>query len=261
MLAAVVVLVAVAAMVAVVPRGTTAISDSDALETFRARDAPRSAPVPVGPGPDEMTPPPGVYSYAASGEEVVQLGPLPAQTRILPDRITAIARGAVTRHGTAGCVEWTLNLFSEHVETTRYCRGEDAMVLDEHTKAQRVGALSPTATMVCDPGLVPISPGTSAKLRCELTLSGGPASIDADLTGPVRATAREAIVVDGVAIEVTPVAFDLEVGGDLSGSWTERTWWTDDMVPVRIERSLDLEGLASFSERSELALLSIEPVT
>ena len=49
--------------------------------------------------------------------------------------------------------------------------------------------------------------------------------------------------------------------GDLTGTWDETTWWTTEHLPVRIERTLDLSGPATFSETSKLQLISLTPAS
>ncbi len=259
------VLIAVAVVVAAVvglgvyllaPRGTSEISTDEAVDDFRSQgdggptggsdDSPEQDAVPAA----------GVYTFVASGEEVVKLGPLPAQTRPFPAEVTG-----VVLPGEQGCFEWTLNLFAEHVETTSYCVHGEELTLEHHTKQQQIGALSPTASMDCDPNTIPLTAGRSSDLDCHLTLSGGPASIAADLSGSASAGTAESVEVGGDEVTAVPVTIDFVVTGDLSGSWVETTWWGPDNLPVRVERSLDLQGPASFTENSRLDLLDLQPAT
>lgn len=235
------------------PRGTTAISEEDALEDFRgaqAQDAADTADATTG------TPALGVYPYAAEGEESVKLGPLPTETRPFPATITGVAANAVH-----GCFTWTVNFFVEHTEETRYCVVDDALRLDQHVKHQVIGALSPTATMVCDPALLLVPDTPSVDLSCELTLDGGPASIHATVTGTATTGRAETLTIGGQEAQATPVVVRYQVTGDLSGSWIETTWWTTDLLPVRIERDIDLRGPATFTEASKLQLVSLAPAT
>lgn len=239
------------------PRGTTQVTEEDAVEDYRAQGDASDDGSPTSPAEGERgTPEPGVYTFAATGEEVVKLGPLPAETRPFPATVTAVAVDAG-----GGCFDWTLNLFAEHTEDTRWCT-DPALRLTSHTKHQRIGALSPTATMSCDPDVVrpeDATDGTTADLSCRLQLSGSPASIAATLTGTATTGATETVVVGGDDVQATPVAVRLTVSGDLTGSWDETTWWTAEHLPVRIDRSLALSGLANFTETSKLELTSLEP--
>lgn len=244
-MAAVAVVVVAAAAVVVWPRGTTEVSQQDALERFREADrsvagrdrrSEDAADHADDDGGARRVPRPGVYSYSATGQEEVKLGPLPAQTRPLPATVTAV----VVDDG--DCFTWTVNLFAEHTEDTRYCVEAGDLRVDGHTKHQRIGALSPTASMTCDPSVVRADEAEPLGLRCTLQLSGGPASITATLTG--SATPREAVTMEvgDDRVEASPVTVAYEVAGDLAGTWTETTWWSASNLPVRVERSLRLEA-------------------
>ncbi|HEY9566232.1 MAG TPA: hypothetical protein VIR30_20925 [Nocardioides sp.] len=258
--AAVVVLAGAAGAFVLWPRGTTAVSEQEALDDFRSRteetrsasasDAVRSD------GPAAL-PAPGVYTYSASGQEEVKLGPLPADARPLPATVTAVVVDAGD-----GCFELTVNLFAEHTEDTRYCADPSGgLTLDGHTKHQRIGALSPVATLSCDPGTL-IEPGLdTVALSCDLSLDGGPASINATLAGTATRGASDELSIGDQTVEVTPLTVTYEVSGDLTGTWTETLWLTETFLPAKIERSLDLSGPATFVEHSELTLLDLSPST
>lgn len=250
--ALVVVVIAVIAAFVLWPRGTTEVTAEDALTDFRERG---SVPA-TEPPADAVVPAPGVYTFAAQGQEEVKLGPLPAQTRPLGETVTAVVVDAGD-----GCFDWTLNLFAEHTEDTRYCADGSNLQLSSHTKHQKIGALSPTATMSCDPSVIRGAGTDPLDLRCTLTLSGGPASITASVSGTATARAPESVTVGERSVEATPVTVAFEVTGDLTGSWTEETWWGPANLPVRINRTLDLKGLATFSEKTELTLTSLEPAS
>lgn len=260
-------LVAAAAVVAVVvavaawslwPRGAREVSEEEALEDFRSRTTTASSTADeAGSSDAPTTPAPGVYTYRATGEEEVKLGPLPTETRTLPETVTAV----VVDDGD-GCFTLTLNLFAEHTEDTRYCVADDGTVtLAEHVKHQRIGALSPTATVGCDPDVLVVPGSDTTDLRCDLSLAGGPATITAELVGTASTAAVEARTVGGTEVEATPLTIAYEVSGDLDGTWTETLWLAPDHLPLRIERTLDLAGPATFTERSELDLVDLTPST
>jgi hypothetical protein len=232
------------------PRGTTEVTTQQALEDFRERSGSTDLAT-----SDAATPDPGVYTYAADGREEVKLGPLPSESRPLPDTVTAV----VVDSGDA-CFDWTLNLFAEHTEQTRYCT-DPTLRLDAHTKHQKIGALSPTATMSCDPNALVAPDEDTTTLQCSLDLSGGPASISAKLTGTATAGSAETLTIGGVDTLTTPITVHYDVSGDLSGTWTETVWWSADHLPVRVDRQLDLSGPATFTETSHLELQSLEPAS
>lgn len=250
--AAILVVVAVGAFL-LWPRGTSEVTQEDALTQFRDRTSTSSTTAEdAGAG---VVPEPGVYEYRATGEEVVKLGPLPAETRPLAERVTAV----VVEDG--GCFEQTLNLFEQHTETTRYCAANGGLTLERHTKNQQIGALSPTATMTCDPSTLIDGSAEPRDIDCQLEMSGGPASITATLAGEVSPGEASEVTVDGVQVRATPLVISYEVSGDLTGTWTETPWLDDSNLPVRIQRALDLSGPATFTEQSDLQLVSLTPST
>ncbi len=252
-----IVLVAVAVLAVgaflLAPRSTNEISGDQAVGDFRSRNAGESTTT----AEERSVPPPGVYTFAASGQETVKLGPLPAENRSLGTTITGVAED-----DGADCFNWTFNMFAEHTETTRYCTdGADALLIDVHTKNQTIGGLSPVVTMTCDPNRLPLVPGGSAELKCQLQVSGGPFAVTAELGGTATAADAETVTVGGEDVEAVPVTIDLPVSGDVNGRWTETTWWGPANLPVRFERSFDLQGPASFQEQIELELTGLEPAT
>ncbi len=241
------------------PRGTTEISVDQAVDDFRERTSTTTGAAgddgPTAAAPEGATrPAAGVYRYEATGSEEVKLGPLPAENRPFPETVTAVAVDAAD-----GCFDWTVNLFAEHTEDTRWCRDADGLRLTSHVKHQKIGALSPTATLSCQDDRVPLVAGSEADLACELVLDGGPASMRATLTGSASAAAAEEIVVGEKGISATPVTVTFAVSGDLTGSWVETTWWSPQGLPVQVERKLDLAGVATFKESSRLTLVDLVP--
>ncbi len=235
------------------PRSTNEISDEEALDDFRSRNQEETTTTVA----ERSTPPPGVYTFTATGQETVKLGPLPAENRTLGATITAVAEDDGD-----DCFNWTFNMFAEHTETTRYCAdGEDSLLIDVHTKHQTIGGLSPVVTMTCDPNALPLEAGASAELKCTLEVSGGPFSVTAALAGTATAGDAEQVSVGGETVDATPVTIDLPVSGDVNGRWTETTWWGPTNLPVRFERTFELQGPATFQEQIALELTSLEPAT
>jgi hypothetical protein len=232
------------------PRGATPVTEDEALHDFRARDTSMS---------DQATgvPPPGVYTFAATGQEEVKLGVLPSQTRPYPGTVNVVIVDTGPR-----CFTTTVNLLDQHREDTTYCVTDDGSLrIEHHEKRQEVGALRPQATMTCDPDALVVPDVDSTALDCRLSLSGGPAAVNATLHG-TSTSERTTVEVGGQPVDAVAVDVRYQISGDLSGSWDERVWFAvDDWLPLRIERELDLRGPASFTERSELTLRSLEPAT
>ena len=233
------------------PRGASEVSTEDAVADFRARAADAD-----GSGDEDGSlPEAGVYTYDLAGDESAKLGPLPAEDRSLPDTATVV----VVSDGD-GCATLTLNLIEQHTEDTRWCRDGEALVLDAHTKHLELGALSPTASLTCDPDVLVDPDVEQTSLACTLVLDGGPASVEAEVTGTASRGAPTRTEVDGEAVEAIPLELRYELSGDLSGTWSEVLLLdAATALPLEVTRDLDLSGLATFREHSELALRSLAP--
>ncbi len=235
------------------PRGTTPLTEDDALDDFRRR----STGTLTDSGPRGARPAVGVYRYSAEGNERVKFGPLPTETRTIPATITASVV-----HPDDRCFTFGVNFFAEHTEETRYCAaGDGSLTLDEHLKHQTIGAISHTATMRCDPAVVLPASTPSVPIRCELGLSGAPIGVDATLTGTATRRPDRMMRIGRSTVSVSPVTVSFTLGGDLTGTWTETTWFTEDRLPARIDRRLSLRGPATFTESSRLTLLDLTPTT
>lgn len=248
----VVALVAGAAFV-VWPRGASPVTEEDALADFRDQATTAATTAPAAPS----QPAPGVYRYASSGHEEVQLGPLPAESRTYPDTMALV----VVAEPDASCFTVTLNLLDQHTEDTTYCAdGEGRLRIQAHRKHQTIGIMEPTAEMTCAGDVLYVPGQDEQTLRCALALSGGPITVDADLAGTSRARTGEAVEVDGVPVDALYLDVTYEMSGDLDGTWHEQLWFSaEDWTLLRVERAFDLAGLATFTERSQLDLLSLEP--
>jgi len=248
-LALLVVLVTVGAFV-LWPRGSDPITTEEALEDFRDRSE-SEVPDPVE-GDDPM-PVAGVYRYHATGGESVKLGALPTEDRPYPEELTAVVVAE------DGCFTFTLNLLAQHTEETTYCPSGQELTLRDHVKHQQVGALRPEAAMTCDPGLLHGLAAARQELRCSLQMAGGPARLNAQLVGTSAAEVPASVDVGGEAQEAVKLDLSYEISGDLRGTWHEVVWFGTDWTPLRIERDLELQGLATFTEHSELVLVDRTP--
>ncbi|MCB0977895.1 MAG: hypothetical protein KDB02_10600 [Acidimicrobiales bacterium] len=255
---AIVILAASAVAWAFWPRGTTEVSREEALKDFRDR-AGSTTTEPTGePNPTDTgsTPAAGVYTYRASGEETVKLGPFPEETRPLPETVSAVVVSKPK-----SCFDFTLNFFEEHTEDTLYCDADGTFTLESHAKHQKIGPASPTANITCDPRVLTAPGSASQDLACKLELEGGPMKVTAEFEGVARTGAAEKLTIGGKQVTVTPVTIDYDITGSVSGSWHEKLWLTAERMPARIERKLDLKGPATFHEDIELELTSLSPAT
>jgi hypothetical protein len=234
------------------PRGASPVTEDEALESFRAQTG--GSATDTDPEASHL-PAPGVYAMDSTGEEVVKLGVLPAETRTYPKTMSIV----VVDSGPS-CFTMTLNLLDQHTEDTTYCVGDTGgLRIDSHVKHQKIGALSPTASMTCDPDQLVTPDGGAADPTCKLSLSGGPAQLSATLTGTTEVS-DASIQVGSSDIDALVVDVTYQITGDLTGTWHEKIWFAaDNWLPVRIERALDLNGLATFTERSTLQLTDTSP--
>lgn len=253
-LAASVCVVAIAAITYVAwPRGATPVTEAEALDAYRSQ-SPSAPALDRGQTASDL-PASGVYTYTSSGNEVVKLGVLPAENRAYPGTMTLVIVDA----GPA-CFTATLNLLDQHTEDTTYCLSvAGGLRIQSHTKHQSFGALDPTASMTCNPGLLVGKANEPSHLSCALSLSGGPAQLTATLTGTTQVI-DEAVTVGGADLDALAVEVTYQISGDLTGTWHETIWFSEDnWLPLRVERELDLNGLATFTERSTLELTDTAP--
>lgn len=257
------VLVAVVALVALIawPRGADPVSEEDALESFREQGSADPTPDEAAEDPSVSTPAPGVYRFTGSGSETVQLGPIPAETRLFPPEINGVVTKPDPISGEP-CFVTTLNLIEQHTEDSTYCRTADGgLRLDHYEKNQQVSAFKPTVDIRCDPGVL-WEPGTSElPLECSLELLGGPKKVTVEFSGKSTAIEGESREIDGAERDVVKLAVHFDLEGSVTGTWDEMlTFTTDDALLVGIERMFHLEGFASFLEDLGYELTSAEPV-
>jgi hypothetical protein len=257
-----VVLVVVAALVALLawPRGADPVSEEDALESFREQGSADSTGDEATEDPSAAIPTPGVYRYAGSGSETVQLGPIPAETRQFPAEINGVVTSSDPNSGEP-CFITTLNLIEQHTEDSTYCRTADGgLRLEHYEKHQQVSAFKPTVDIRCDPGVL-WDPGTpELPLECSLELLGGPKKVVVEFSGTSTATEGETRGLDGTEREVVTLFVHFDLEGSVSGTWDEiLTFTVDDTLLVGIERLLHLEGFASFLEDISYELSSATP--
>lgn len=248
------------------PRGGTAVTEDEAVERFRSAESTTTITAggdttdDAGDATDAPTAPPkaGVYSFTTTGGESVKLGPLPAETRDYPATVPVTVTAGTDR----GCFTVRLDLLAEHSEDTTYCAtDEGGLRLAGHEKRQVVGPMKPVATMTCEDDLLVDPAADEGALACSLSIDGGPAKLNATVSGTVNTTAST-LDVAGESVDVVVVAVTYALSGDLTGSWTETTSLSlETWLPLQIERKLDMEGLATFSETSTLTIQSLDPAT
>jgi hypothetical protein len=245
---AVVALVAGAAAFLYWPRPPTPITEEEALRDFRDRTDGSVA---------TAGPPPGVYSYDAEGTEDISIGPIPLPTRDIPEVVTIIVQPA-----TDGCYRSTLNLMSEHTETTTWCLGAGrTRAFQRQEKQEQVPGFHVTAVTDCDPATVMAPDTTTTEVRCTLHMDVSGLSLTVDLSGTATVEPGGDVEVGGTTVATRRLVLAMDATGDLSGHWREEHWLTDDLLPVRLVRDVVLRGPGDFDEQSTLTLRSLRPQT
>ena len=251
----VVLVVAVIAAWLIWPRGSTPVTLEEArtdLEERRQADA-AAADAETG------APATGVYEYTVEGTQSVGFGGVTDEDRAIPETVNV----GIDATG-PGCFEITLNLVDQHVERTTLCDDEGTVSMARHRKEMEFGALSPTIDMTCDPAVVvdDRTPGSRTDLRCEMDVSVAVVETTGEATGVAVVGAVEDVVVGDEARPTLPVEMTYTMDGAMAGSWTQH-YWLDEatLLPLRIERRMDLSGPASISETSTLLLNDLDPVT
>ncbi|MCD9624388.1 hypothetical protein [Rhabdothermincola salaria] len=231
------------------PRPATPITEEDALAQYRAEIGDPSAAAVTG----EI--PAGVYRYAASGEEAVSIGGVPVPSRTVPELVTLVVQPE------GDCTRLTLNLMSEHTESSTYCRDDQGgLVLTAQSKFQQVAGFTTRGATECTEGSLG-RPGDGPRaVQCALRLEVAGTTLAVDLIGTARWGAPETLGVAGEARTAERLVLDLTASGDLAGHWTERQWLDRELgVPLRIERDIELDGPGRFAETTTLDLLDLTP--
>mgnify|MGYP001812049932 FL=1 len=201
----------------------------------------------------------GVYEYAIDGTQSVGFGGVTDEDRAIPETVNL---GIIA--GADGCLEVTLNLVDQHIERTTLCDDDGTVSMERHRKEMEFGPLSPTIDMTCDPAVVveDRTPGTSQDLTCAMDVSVAVVETSGEATGVAVIGAVEEITVGTETRSALPVEMTYTMDGGMAGSWTQH-YWLDEatLLPLRIERRMDLSGPASITETSTLELLDLEPTS
>jgi hypothetical protein len=258
LIGAAVVVVAVAALTAwfVWPRGSTPVTLQEAQADLEARQQAREdAEQDAATATAAITP--GVYEYAIDGTQSVGFGGVTDEDRAIPETVN-VGIDAVGD----GCFELTLNLVDQHVERTTLCDDGGTVSMERHRKEMEFGALSPTIDMTCDPAVVvdDRTPGASQDLTCAMEVSVAVVETTGEATGVAVVGTVEEITVGAETRPALPVEMTYTMDGGMAGSWTQH-YWLDEatLLPLRIERRMDLSGPASISETSTLELTDLAP--
>lgn len=218
---------------------STPVSEEQAGREYGSGTAPAVAGAPRS----------GVWTYRASGDETVGIGPVTID-RDLPAEAQIVVRSAPKGF-------WrTLVLSEEHVEASRLRITPKGEYLEERVTTLKVTGLGrDDREMLVPPALVYPS-----------AMEPGDAWTERYMLDKVRVVTRarvlraDAVQVDGQRVPVLVIEKRGKVSGPLAGFRDDRIWWSPGLrMPVRWEMRNTLDGFASLRTDAELVLTRPAP--
>ena len=239
-------------------RGPSQPSIGGAVDRFRSSThAPSDAAA--------LQPPPGVYTYAGSGDEKLSfLATHQSEDGDLP--------GTVTR-GADGCWTFAIDYNTFHRQSWSRCAEAGRLVEHGNVSEQKFdfGALSQSerTEVVCEPATIlydlAVAPGHREQVRC----TGHSQTTNTNMTQRGQRTfiGRTTVVVGGTRVRALHYAQDVKVSGDQTGSAHEEVWIAaKNGLPLREERTISVVSPApaplnhvTYSEHGRWQLTSLTP--
>ncbi len=228
--------------------GVEPISVEQAVQGFRAGDAP-AVPLPPGvPVPES-----GVYVYDTRGSESVDI--FFGQTHDYPE-VTTIA----VRPGGCGLVlAW--EALDERSTTWELCPAAGGWEIARYTEYHRFFNTGEETDYRCEPGSLWLPADTAASAAWARSC----ATEVTDEAGEGRVAGLETVLVGGTEIEAVHVSLALEWTRRTRGRGTFEAWLrVPDGLPVRLawrndNVSKSIAGEVHYTERAELSLASLAP--
>lgn len=219
---------------------STPVSEQEAGQDYGG-GAERSA-IPGGPRP-------GVWSYRATGDETVGVGPVSID-RPLPATAQVVVRPA------PGGFWRTLALSKEHVEASRLRITNEGEYLTERVTTVKVTGLGRDDRQVLTPpSLVypaDIQVGDAWTSRYRLD--------EVRVVDRARALRRDVVDVGGRQVPAVVIDKRATVSGPVRGSRRDLLWWSPELrMPVRWKISTTIDGVASLRTDADVVLTSTEP--
>lgn len=218
---------------------STPVSEEQAGREYGSGSAPAVAGAPAS----------GVWTYRASGDETVGLGPVTID-RDLPPEAQIVVRPAPQGF-------WRTLVFSEeHVEASRLRITPKGEYLDERVTTLKVtGFGRDDRETLVPPALVypsAMEPGDTWTERYMLD--------KVRVVTRARVLRADAVEVDGASVRVLVIEKRGTVTGPLAGGRTDSIWWSPELrMPVRWTMQTTLDGFASLRLDAELTLIRPAP--
>jgi len=220
---------------------STPVSEEQAGREYGSDSAPAVAGAPAS----------GVWTYRASGDETVGIGPVTID-RPLPAEAQIVVRPAPKGF-------WrTVALSEEHVEASRLRVTPKGEYLEERVTSVKVTGLGrdDREKLVPPPLVYPssIEPGDTWTERYMMD--------EVRVVTRVRVVEAETVDVGGTPIRAVVIDKRGKVSGPLAGIRDDRIWWSPELkMPVRWVMRTKLDGFASLRTDADLTLTRPAPTT
>lgn len=191
----------------------------------------------------------GVWSYRATGDETVGVGPASID-RPLPSTAQLVVRPA------KGGFWRTLVLSKEHVEASRLRIAPEGEYLMERVTTVKVAGLGrDDRQLLVPPALVypaAMEPGKTWTVRYRMD--------EVRVVDRARVLRREVVDVGGRPVDVVVIQKRATISGPVEGFRRDTLWWSPELkLPARWKLSTKVDGVASLRTVADMALLSTEP--
>jgi len=193
----------------------------------------------------------GVWTYRASGDEAVGIGPVTIDRR-LPSEAQIVVRPAPKGF-------WrTLVLSEEHVEASRLRITPAGERLEERVTSVKVTGLGrddrerlKPPPLVYPAAMEPSDAWTERYMMDEVRV-----------VTRARVLGAQVLDVDGTQVRVLVIDKRGTVTGPIAGERNDRVWWSPDLrMPVRWVMHTELDGFASLRTDVDLVLTRLAPTS
>jgi hypothetical protein len=217
---------------------STPVSESAALQDFGAG----GSRIAIGPRA-------GVWTYRATGDETVSLGPLDVD-RTLPPEARLVVRPA------PGGYWRTLAFSEEHVEAARLRVTPRGQYLEERVTTVRVAGIGRDDRQVLTPPPL-VHPRV---LRVGMAWTERYSLDEVKVNATVRVLRRATVRVGDREVPTFVVRTTAAITGPFPGRRVDVMWWSPALsMPVRWTLAMDVRGIASLRTKADITLASPPP--